>query len=203
MIFLPVFVLFTADDMYNGTQDAICRRYPNFTAACAPDPDRYKTKSLVSTAFYRHINYYLGRSDPGNPAYIELIKSRITTDGVPDPRIPKVEKRLSSFNRNFIIALNISLALAGASLAILVQKILQASKRKLQKPSPEKYKKTPEIIQPSAIKTPVAKTKSTRTTVMPKQPIRKKLARSTKSRSTKKSATKKSPETLRPRTTKK
>lgn len=128
LICLPVFVVFTFDDSYNSMQDSLCNQYPSFTTACQNKPDRYNRTGIISSEFYRHINYYLGRNSAQTPAFIESVRSQTDSSGKADPRIPRVEKKLSVFNRNFIAALNISLALAGAALTIAVQKTYRTAR---------------------------------------------------------------------------
>lgn len=147
IVCLPIFVLFTFDDTYNGLQDSICHQYPSFTTACQKHQDRYKRVGLVSTEFYRHIWYYLGRSDTVTPAFIESIRMQTDTSGNADARIPKIEKKLNDLNQKFILALSISLALAGAALTLLIQDFV----RRAHRPNRDKIKMSgakPTIITP-------------------------------------------------------
>lgn len=181
MICLPLFVLFTFDDVYNGLQDSICRQYPTFATACTPYAERYNRSGFVSTSFYRHLGSYLGRSQNNAPAFIESVRAQKTAEGIADPRIPRVEKKLTAFNRSFIAALNISLALAGAALAILIQKIIKRHHTMQAPRRSQKTKQQPKVIAPTVTKT-LNKPRTKATTTPKRRPIKKTPVKKSKPR---------------------
>ncbi len=199
MLCLPLFVVFSADDMYNGTQDTICKNSPGFTKACQPYENRYDRSGVVSTAFYRHIAAIIGRTTETQPAFVEALRQDAITNPKLMPMLERAEQKLSTFTRNFAIVLAIATALAGAALLYSIQRIqrLVSSLRTQPANIVKKQPAKPKVTRTIKSVTPASQTtKRARRVVKPKS-----LKNGLSARSTKAASKPKRPETIRPRAT--
>jgi hypothetical protein len=176
---MPIFVLFAYDDSYNSLQDDLCYQHPIFYEACQSSSDRYEQAGLISRNFYRHINHYLGRKTSDTPAFIELVRNQTDNVRNSEPRTQKIEQSLTSFNRSFIIAVNCSIAVAGAALTLLIQKSIAYARRRRTRSSKNfsRQAASPHIVTPTITHTRTKPVRPRRTTASRSPTPRKRSAK--------------------------
>ncbi len=129
---VPLCTLMIFDFRYNSLHDRLCRNYPEYSYYC-DYPERYERERLVTTAFYRHLGSYLGRSEGTSYSFISSVRSSHANNPKSFFNQYEVERSLGKFNLSFLIAILGSVVVASVSLTVLMQKLARDYLRVMRK----------------------------------------------------------------------
>ncbi len=141
LVLLPIATLFTFDAKFTRLQDSVCansKLKAVYMTSCSY-PERDERERLITTAFYRHIGDYLGRAEGTSPSWLDLdtadANSWFALEGDTGFLQYGVHQRIGDFNREFVIAMFLSVIVAAVAGTLLVQELIRIYKTRKGRPA--------------------------------------------------------------------
>lgn len=126
LLFLPVVTVFVFDAGYSQLQKLVCSPATSLELSYACGyPERNEREKIVTTAFYRHVADYFGRSVGTSPSYLDIASN---TDY-------QLKQRIGEFNRLFAISMILSIVAASVAGTLLTQECWSAYRHKKRLPA--------------------------------------------------------------------
>jgi hypothetical protein len=126
VLFLPIATIFIFDAYYGSVQNKICaqpiRKESKEVEYACTYSERTERDRIVTTAFYRHVGDYFGRSVDTSPSWMD--EAMYGTNGF------AVQRELAQFNQKFALAMIFSIIAASSAGTILAQKCQKHYKTK-------------------------------------------------------------------------
>jgi hypothetical protein len=131
LVFLPVATIFIFDAKYTHLQNSVCndsKLKVVYSTACSY-PERNERERLVTTAFYRHVGDYFGRSVGTSPSWLDLDTGDANEwfaldSGDAGERRYYIHQKIGIFNREFAVSMIVSIIIASVSATLLVQQLI-------------------------------------------------------------------------------
>jgi hypothetical protein len=131
LVFLPITTIFIFDAKYTDLQNSVCndsKLKVIYSMACSY-PERNERERLVTTAFYRHIGDYFGRSVGTSPSWLDLDTGDANEwfaldSGDAGEQRYDIHQKIGVFNREFAASMIVSIIAASVSATLLAQQLI-------------------------------------------------------------------------------